>query len=562
MGGAWTGHGLPPPWRGAALLSGIFALLVLCVSLLVLVAWWSDARPVWGLLLSQPPMVALTAEGILLLAVSLALGSRGGPHTGSRVCAVGAAMVGLGGLLQQAPGWPWRFDDLAQRALVAPLPPGAEMAAASALAILLAAVGLLLLDARRRVLRVVAALCSAACVVLSLTGVLNHLYGSGVFQRSGLFMPMSRLTALCLLAISAGTLLSRPGRGWMGAALAKGEGGVLAARLLPVVLLAPPLLGWMHLDAVRSGLVDAGTATAALVVVLMLGLAGLTLWAAQAVQARADAQRAMAQALQRMNATLEAQVAAAVHQRLQAEGALMHAQKLEALGQLAGGVAHDFNNAAAVVLAGLQLLERRHGREVVALGPDAQRLLRGMREGAERGAAVARRLLAFARRGKLEPDDIEVGALLADLAEVLSPTLGAGVRVRTAAPPGTIHLRADKAGLETMLVNLAVNARDAMPRGGEVVLGAAAERVAPGHAAGLVPGDYVRLWVADEGEGMDAETLARATEPFFTTKPSGKGTGLGLSMAHGFALQSGGALHIETAPGRGTRVTAWLPLAA
>jgi PAS domain S-box-containing protein len=252
-----------------------------------------------------------------------------------------------------------------------------------------------------------------------------------------------------------------------------------------------------------------------------------------------------------------------VAERERAEARLHQAQKMEALGQLAGGVAHDFNNSAAVVLAGLALLEKRHGAALAAAGPAVARLLAGLREGAERGASVARRLLSFARREELRAAAIEPAELLGALREVLANALGPGICVRVEALAGLPALCADRPRLETTLINLAVNARDAMPGGGTVVLGAAAEDLPPERARqlGVAPGAYVRLWVADAGVGMDAATLARATEPFFTSKPKDRGTGLGLSMADGFAGQSGGALRIESAPGKGTTVTLWLPRA-
>jgi signal transduction histidine kinase len=239
-----------------------------------------------------------------------------------------------------------------------------------------------------------------------------------------------------------------------------------------------------------------------------------------------------------------------VAERERAEARLHQAQKMEALGQLAGGVAHDFNNSAAVVLAGLALLEKRHGAELAAAGPAAARLRAGVKEGAERGASVARRLLSFARREELRAADIEPAELLGALREVLANALGPGVRVRVQVAPDLPALRADRPQLETTLINLAVNARDAMPGGGRIVFGAESELLAPEQAArlGLAPGAYLRLWVADSGIGMDAATRARATEPFFTTKPRDRGTGLGLSMADGFAVQSGGALRIDSAP--------------
>jgi CheY-like chemotaxis protein len=183
---------------------------------------------------------------------------------------------------------------------------------------------------------------------------------------------------------------------------------------------------------------------------------------------------------------------------------------------------------------------------------------------ADRGAAVTRRLLAFSRRGGLRSEAVDTHALLTGLEEVMIHTLGAGVQVKVSADIDTPPLLADKAQLETVLLNLAINARDAMPNGGALVIGAAAEDVAPlpPHPAELRPGQYVRLDVSDTGAGMSPEVLTRATEPFFTTKPDGQGTGLGLAMARDFAEQSGGALTIQSAAGRGTMVSLWLPLAA
>jgi CheY-like chemotaxis protein len=188
-------------------------------------------------------------------------------------------------------------------------------------------------------------------------------------------------------------------------------------------------------------------------------------------------------------------------------------------------------------------------------------------EAARRGASVTRRLLAFSRRADLRAEAVDAPALLEDMREILSHTLGAGIEVRIQAPAALPPLLADKGQLETVLVNLAANARDAMGGAGVITLSGIVEEVPrgtrrPALPAALRAGAYLRLSVADTGAGMDAATLARAAEPFFTTKPLGKGTGLGLAMARGFAEQSGGALAIESSPGRGTTVRLWLPVAA
>jgi CheY-like chemotaxis protein/two-component sensor histidine kinase len=229
---------------------------------------------------------------------------------------------------------------------------------------------------------------------------------------------------------------------------------------------------------------------------------------------------------------------------------------MEALGQLAGGIAHDFNNVLQAVAGGLSLILRR------ATEPEEVRKLANMAIGAsDRGAAITGRLLSFARRGELQPSTIAPRPLLEGLREILVPTLGSGIAINLEVADDAPLLVADKAQLETVLINLAVNARDAMPAGGELTIRAVADTAhkGEGRSAGLRPGSYLRLEVRDDGAGMDLATLKRASEPFFTTKPSGQGTGLGLAMARGFAEQSGGAFSISSEIGLGTTVTLWFP---
>ncbi|MBP0447286.1 response regulator [Roseomonas sp. SSH11] len=259
---------------------------------------------------------------------------------------------------------------------------------------------------------------------------------------------------------------------------------------------------------------------------------------------------------QRTRAALEL----ARHEREAALERLAQAQRMEALGRLAGGIAHDFNNVLQAILGGARGMQRRQR------DPEAIERLAGMiAEAAERGASVTRRLLAFARRGELRSVAVDIPELLNGLREVLTHTIGPNIQVRIEASPTLPKALTDPGQLETVLVNLAVNARDAMaPRGGgDLVLSAAVEdnRAGPGSLPSLGPGAYLRLDVTDTGMGMDATTLSRAGEPFFTTKPKGNGTGLGLAMAKGFAEQSGGAFGIESEPGHGTTITLWLPCA-
>jgi PAS domain S-box-containing protein len=239
----------------------------------------------------------------------------------------------------------------------------------------------------------------------------------------------------------------------------------------------------------------------------------------------------------------------------EARESLFQAQKLEAMGQLTGGIAHDFNNLLMAVLGSLEPLRKRLPDD-----PKIRSLLDNAVEGARRGVSLTKRLLAFARRQELKLEPIDVPTLVRGMTDLLKRSLGPSIVIETRFHLGLPRVQADANQLEAALLNLAVNARDAMPEGGFITIAAQEENVAPGHDTNLTPGRYVRLSVSDTGEGMDEATLARATEPFFTTKGVGKGTGLGLPMVHGLTEQSGGRLILKSRKGAGTTVELWLPL--
>ena len=243
-----------------------------------------------------------------------------------------------------------------------------------------------------------------------------------------------------------------------------------------------------------------------------------------------------------------------VTERKRAEEALRQAQKIEAIGHLTGGIAHDFNNLLAIILGNLDLLSRQ-----VEEGSRAQRLVANARQGAERGASLTQRLLAFARRQDLRPESVDVPGLVAGLSEMLERSLGPRIQIQTRFPASLPCAHVDAHQLELAILNMAVNARDAMPEGGMLTIAAALDSAPPGQAEDGK--GFVRLEIRDTGIGMDGPTLARASEPFFTTKGIGKGTGLGLSMVQGLAAQSGGQLNIDSTPGIGTTIQLWLPVA-
>ena len=240
----------------------------------------------------------------------------------------------------------------------------------------------------------------------------------------------------------------------------------------------------------------------------------------------------------------------------QAREALAHAQKMDAIGQLTGGIAHDFNNLLTVILGSLELASKR-------LPEDARivPLIANATQAAQRGAALTQRMLAFARRQDLDLRPVDLPDLVRGMTDLLQSSLGPSMPIETRFPLKLNLVHADANQLEMALLNLAVNARDAMPGGGSIVIAAREETVTAGSAGKLKAGRYVCLSMQDTGEGMDKATLARAMEPFFTTKGVGRGTGLGLSMIHGMTEQSGGRFVLKSRKGAGTTAEIWLPAA-
>jgi signal transduction histidine kinase/CheY-like chemotaxis protein len=253
-----------------------------------------------------------------------------------------------------------------------------------------------------------------------------------------------------------------------------------------------------------------------------------------------------------------ARLQAEVRRREIAEEALRQSQKMEAVGRLTGGIAHDFNNHLTVISSNIELLQRR-------LPPGSASLMRladAAMTGVQRAATLTHRLLAFSRQQPLEPEALDLGRLVSNISELLRRTLGETIAIETVVPGGLWLTRIDSNQLENALLNLAVNARDAMPEGGRLTIETANAQLDDAYAAShaeVTAGHYVMLAVTDTGTGMTPEVISKAFEPFFTTKPLGRGTGLGLSMVYGFVKQSGGHLAIDSEPGQGSTVKIYLP---
>ena len=233
---------------------------------------------------------------------------------------------------------------------------------------------------------------------------------------------------------------------------------------------------------------------------------------------------------------------------------MAQAQKLAAIGQLTGGIAHDFNNLLMAASSSLTLLRKR-----VANDPIAEKFIQNAIDATNRGAMLTQRMLAFARRQPLATRPVDVVAMIADMSDLITQTLGGKHVVEARFPPNLSAASADPDQLSLAILNLIINARDAMPFGGVIVISAREHEISSQQMPELDAGRYVAIRVTDQGTGMDAETLARATEPFFTTKGVGKGTGLGLSMIHGLANQLGGGFYLESELGAGTSAEIWLP---
>jgi PAS domain S-box-containing protein len=297
---------------------------------------------------------------------------------------------------------------------------------------------------------------------------------------------------------------------------------------------------------------------------LMVGIASQAAIAMDNARLYRNAQREIEnrvqaeQALLALNESLESRVAEEVERRSQSEEALRQLQKMETVGQLTGGIAHDFNNLLQIIAGNLDMVQR-------SLPADSGRLARSIdnaMKGANRAAVLTQRLLAFSRRQPLSPKVLDANKLVTGMSEMLHRTLGENYSLETVLASGLWRVEADPNQLESAILNLAVNARDAMPGGGKLTIETAnthLDRTYTDLHSGTVPGQYVVICVSDTGEGMDRDAIERAFEPFYTTKGVGKGTGLGLSMVYGFVKQSGGHIKIYSEPGQGTSVKIYLP---
>ena len=404
--------------------------------------------------------------------------------------------------------------------------------------------------------------------VLDANGESYTLYAlSGVPREAFAGFPMPRATALLQPTykgegiVRSDDILADPRYGQSGPdhGMPKGHLPVRSYLAVPVVSRSGEVLGGLFFGHPEPGMFKAEHET------LLAGIAGQAATAIdnarlfRAVERELAERRRAEEALQALNATLEQRVADALAERSRAENALRQAQKMDAIGKLTGGVAHDFNNLLQVVSGNLQLLAKD-----IAGNPRADRRIENSMTAVGRGAKLASQLLAFGRRQPLEPRVVNIGRLVSGMADMLRRTLGEGIDIDTMVSGGLWNTSIDPGQLEDAVLNLAINARDAMEEVGKLTIEVGNAFLDDAYVldhAEVAPGQYVVVAVTDTGTGMTADVMAQAFEPFFSTKPQGKGTGLGLSMVYGFVKQSGGHVKIYSEVGQGTTVKLYLPRA-
>lgn len=547
--------------------------LVLCLALMllgsaVLVGWAADIPSLTSVLPGLSTMKVNTAISFAVAGAGLlAAGVQRRFARGlAAACSFWLAAVGSLTLLEYFTGADLGIDEMfvADTGTLtgSGFPGRMSPLTASAFVALGLCIALLAFGRRRRILTLGHALSAVAGFVAFLAAA-GYTFGAEAFWGIGFYTFMAIHTALGLIVAVAAALMTRADEGWLSGFSDTPGARRLLLELLPISVLLPGAVGLLLLLGSGLGAYNAAFGFALFVpfMTMALVLLGFRVTASardgELALRRSDAQLRLAfEELRTLNESLEEQVESRTREREAAVAQLHEVQKLETMGQLTGGVAHDFNNLLTPILGSLDMLSRREG-----LDDRSVRFIDSALQAAERAKTLVARLLAFARRQTLEPQSVDVSELLAGMLDLIRGSLGPTIRVMFDGAQGPCTARVDPNQLELAVLNLAVNARDAMPNGGMLTIGVSQERVEAGHPTRLREGEYVRVSIVDTGEGMDEATLARAIEPFFSTKGIGRGTGLGLSMVHGLSAQSGGALQMSSSPGVGTRADLWLPQA-
>jgi signal transduction histidine kinase len=506
---------------------------------LVITGWLFDIATLKSVLPGFISMKINTAAGFTLAGVSLLL-LRRAPGYAALLASV-VCLIGLLNLIQYIFGVNLGIDQLLViDSSVSPFP--GRLAPVTALDFTACGIGLMLLAYGRKVVLAQAlAVCAAFSAFLAIIG---YTFGVPLLYGSVRYTSMALHTGLGCLVLAVGLLCVRPREGIMQVLTSHGPGGWLARRLVPAMMLLPPLLGFvfMQLNAVLGDV----RLTVALIVVSLVVLFLAVIWVF--AHFLNDSESLLRRAV---NETLETQKALS-----RSEVLLRQSQKMEAIGQLSAGIAHDFNNLLAVIIGYCELMLFRSN-----LTEGDRTKVQRIADAGETAAALTRQLLAFSRQQLIQPTALDLNEVVTRFEGVMRRLLKEDVEVVISLDPALGAIYADKGQIEQVLMNLAVNASDAMPDGGKLVIETANVDISSSEAvrAGIPLGKYVRLVVADSGVGMPAHVQAKIFEPFFTTKPVGKGTGLGLATVFGIMQQSHGGIVVQSEEKKGTAFTMYFP---
>jgi signal transduction histidine kinase/CheY-like chemotaxis protein len=431
-----------------------------------------------------------------------------------------------------------------------------RMAPNTALCFIFSGLSLLVLDLVPRRAVWPAQIFALMVVTISLVSLVGYAYGAESLYHIA-YIPMAVHTAAVFQILSIGILLARPERGVVAVLLHDGPGGVMTRRLLPAVVAIPCALGWLRLAGQHRGYYETEFGAAIMVAVTIMLFSVAMIWIAAALN-RSDLDRHQAElATRQLNDELEQRVKDRTDELANRDAQLRQAQKMEAIGTLAGGVAHEFNNL-------LQAIQgyTRYAMDGLDAESDSFKDLQQVLGASDRAATLTRQLLGFSRRELLQMADIDPNSLVRGLVKMLRPLIGEQIKIELLLGENVGSIHADVGHVEQMLMNLCVNARDAMPHGGQLSIKTEDLTLLDAYCdyhGDIQPGRYAMLAVADTGCGMPADVKAHVFEPFFTTKEVGKGTGLGLAMVYGVVQQHHGAIRVYSEPGIGTTFRIYLP---
>ena len=524
----------------------IAAVVAIVAGALVLSGWVLDIPPLTELLPGTRAMKATTAIGLVAMGLAIWLLVVTDAPAYARI--VGGFVLALGALSIQQNAGQVDLPGLAGR-----------MSLPASVCLMLLGASVLTASVTRSAWAF--QLIALASVFISAGVLFGYLFGIDELSRFGSRSIMAPYSALALLILSLGVLWLRPADGITGVIVSERLGGRMARQILPAIIVTPILAGWFLRLGQRQGWYDASLETA-LVILTTLSLLSVVVWRnARLISEIEDSKLRVDAALREARETLESRIAARTseitrtHQEAVNEEVRRRQRvRMESLGQLAGSIAHDVNNMMTVVTGYSTVLLKRLGD-----GDGLREPIKEIKKAGDRCSTLTRQLLAFGRRQVLVPTVVDLGDTVSDLRNLLPMMVGDDVKVKIAREPGLWAVRVDSTQIEQVVINLVVNARDAMPGGGTLSISTANVTIDDGnHPSGdITPGDYVAVTVADSGVGMDSATVGQIFDPFFTTKSSG--AGLGLSTAYGVVRQSGGNITVESQPGVGTTFRIYLP---